>query len=187
MRLVTAEWRGVDIGELTTEVSWGLPEWGLRDDEYERLHHFAATQRELFSELLPIEGAAQSLRRLSDDIRIRVITHRLLIPNFHQQAVRQTVAWLDRHGVPYWDLCFMQEKGDVGADLYIEDSPGNIKKLREADLPVITFTNSTNRDLANEPGGRADNWDQAEHLIRSRYHTWFARQLAKAESPTENC
>ena len=38
--------------------------------------------------------------------------------------------WLDNHGIPYWDLCFMRDKGDVGADLYVEDSPENIKSLR---------------------------------------------------------
>ena len=29
-------------------------------------------------------------------------------------AVEQTVAWLDHHGIPYWDLCFMKDKAAVG-------------------------------------------------------------------------
>ena len=88
-------------------------------------------QRELFLKLPPTARAPQALRRLSKaGVRIRIITHRLFIKYFHQIAVSQTIQWLDRHDIPYWDLCFMQEKTAVGADLYIEDSPSNIERLR---------------------------------------------------------
>ncbi len=40
-------------------------------------------------------------------------------------------------------LCFMQEKAAVGADLYIEDSPGNVERLRAEQFDIIVFTNST--------------------------------------------
>jgi len=172
IREVAAEWLGVDLSELTTEVSWGMPEWGLRTDDYRALHRFAVTQRRLFSAVAPIAGAPQSLRRLSDeDARIRIITHRLLIPYFHRIAVQQTVEWLDHHAVPYWDLCFMKDKGDVGADIYIEDSPGNIAGLRAVGKTAIVFTNSTNRRLP-DGDGRANTWDEAERLIRNDYYSW---------------
>jgi 5'(3')-deoxyribonucleotidase len=176
MREVAAEWLGVDLAELTAEVTWGMPEWGLRADQYKALHHFAVTERRLFSAVSPIPGAPQSLRRLSDEkARIRIITHRLLISNFHRIAVQQTVEWLDHHAVRYWDLCFMQEKGDVGADIYIEDSPSNIAKLRKANKKVIVFTNSTNRRLP-DGDGRADAWDEAERLIRNEYYNWRTKR-----------
>jgi len=55
---------------------------------------------------------------LSDEgYRIRIITHRLYIHYFHASAVQQTVEWLDSHGIPYWVLCFMKEKAQVGADI----------------------------------------------------------------------
>jgi 5'(3')-deoxyribonucleotidase len=98
---------------------------------YDALHRFAVTQRELFRRLPPMPGAPQALRRLSaQDVRIRIITHRLFIKYFHQVAVRQTIEWLDFHDIPYWDLCFMREKAAVGADLYVEDSPENVARLR---------------------------------------------------------
>ena len=112
---------------------------------YDALHKFAVMQRELFLKLPPTARAPQALRRLSKaGVRIRIITHRLFIKYFHQIAVSQTIQWLDRHDIPYWDLCFMQEKTAVGADLYIEDSPSNIERLRAEGAKTIVFTNSTN-------------------------------------------
>jgi 5'(3')-deoxyribonucleotidase len=116
-----------------------------------------------------IEGAAPALRRLSDaDIHIRIITHRLFIAHFHREAVQQTVDWLDNYGIPYRDLCFTGEKVAVGADLYIEDAPGNVDALR-AVAPTIVFTNSTNRDLAGPPG---NDWVQAERLVLEERGRW---------------
>jgi len=169
LRPVAAAWLGVPVDSLTTEVSWDFPEWGIdrAPGGYEALHRFAVTQHDLFRNLRPIAGAPMALRRLSAaDIRIRVITHRLFIKYFHQAAVRQTVEWLDSHDIPYWDLCFMGDKGAVGADLYIEDAPMHIEKLRRDGQQVIVFSNSTNRHL---PGPRADTWDQVyEMVMRAR-------------------
>ncbi|MCH6162032.1 5' nucleotidase, NT5C type [Streptomyces marispadix] len=173
MREVTAEWKGVPIEELTEEVSFGLPEWGLVKDEYGRLHRFAVTQRKLFGAMRPIEGAPQALRRLSaEGVRIRIITHRLFISYFHQTAVSQTVEWLEDHAVQYWDLCFMEDKTAVEAQLYIEDSEKNVERIRSKGDQVIIFTNSTNRNLPDHPGGRADDWSEAERMIRDRYYEW---------------
>ena len=52
---------------------------------------------------------------------------RLFIKYFHKQAIQQTVAWLDMHGIPYWDLCFMRDKAEVGANLYVKDAPANVE------------------------------------------------------------
>lgn len=174
MREIAAEWTGRPEAELSRNVHYGLPEWGLSDGEYERLHRFAVTQRSLFTSMAPIPGAPQAIRRLgSEGVRIRVITHRLFIRHFHQTAVAQTVQWLDAHAVPYWDLCLMRDKELVDANVYIEDSPHNIEHLRAAGKDVITFDNSTNMDVADEPGGRARSWHDAEEMIRRRYYAWL--------------
>jgi 5'(3')-deoxyribonucleotidase len=174
LRPIAAEWLEVDEGTLPQEVSFGLKEWGLPGPygEYKDLHRFAVTQRDLFRRLEPIPGCGINLRKLSKaHVRIRIITHRLFIEYFHQVAVQQTVEWLDRYGIPYWDLCFMRDKDAVGADLYIEDSPENIDALREKGCEVIVFANSTNRHCA-EP--RAGNWDEAYELVMERYSEWQA-------------
>src|SRR6185295_11657403 len=137
---------------------------------YDALHRFAVTQRNLFRELKPIAGAPAALRRLSKaHIRIRIITHRLCIEYSHQQAVRQTVEWLDHYDVPYWDLCFMKDKAAVGAELYVEDSPSNVKTLREDGHEAIVFTNSTNLTVGPP---RADSWAEVEKLALEARARW---------------
>ena len=167
LRPIAAEWLGVDKSELTRELSYGFPEWDLDPyGGYAALHRFAVKERDLFEKLPPIAGAPAVLRRLSAlDVRIRIITHRLYIKWFHQEAVQQTVEWLEHHGIPYWDLCFMRDKGAVGADLYIEDSPANVEQLRASGQEVLVFRNSTNRHIA-DPG--VDDWEAIEAEVRRR-------------------
>jgi 5'(3')-deoxyribonucleotidase len=111
-----------------------------------------------------IPGARRVLRKLSDEkYHIRIITHRLFIHYFHALAVQQTIEWLDHYGIPYHDLCFMQGKEQVGADIYIEDSPDNIESLRARGFYTICFANSTNKHIGDP---RAQNWDDVYELIR---------------------
>lgn len=174
LKPVAAEWLGVDVASLPDRVSWTLPEWGVdrAPGGYDALHRFAVTQRELFRRLPPMPGAPQALRELSaHDVRIRIITHRLFIKYFHQVAVRQTIEWLDYHDIPYWDLCFMREKAAVGADLYVEDSPENVARLRAQGLKTIVFSNSTNERLA---GPRAHGWEEVVDLVLAEKAAWEA-------------
>ncbi len=46
----------------------------------------------------------------------------------------------------------MKAKEQVGADIYLEDSPENVKNLRAKGLFTICFANSTNKDIP-EPRG----------------------------------
>lgn len=172
LRPIAAEWLGVALDSLSENVSYGLPEWDLnRCGSYENLHRFAVTERNLFEILRPIYGAPAALRRIAHQhkIRIRIITHRLFISHFHETAISQTVRWLDHHDIPYWDLCFMRDKAAVGADLYVEDSPSNVRALRKDCHETIVFSNSTNRGV--EPP-RADNWDEVEKLLADAVERW---------------
>jgi 5'(3')-deoxyribonucleotidase len=171
LRPIAAEWLGVPVNTLTPDVTYGLPEWQLdRAGGYERLHRFAVTQRDLFKILNPLPLAPVVLRRLSArEIRIRIITHRLFIKYFHEKALIQTIGWLEHHGIPYWDLCFMKDKAAVGADLYLEDAPANVEKLRAARQQVICVGNSTNREV---PPPRATTWADVELLVVEIHEAW---------------
>src|SRR5918999_2471383 len=74
-RIIVAEWFGVSHDSLTTEPTYGLSEWGITSEQqYEDIHRFGVTQRNLFGQLSPVRGAPATLRRLSDrDVRIRII------------------------------------------------------------------------------------------------------------------
>jgi len=171
MRKIAAEWLDRPVESLATEVSYGLDEWGIAEyGGYERLHRFAVTQRNLFRDMEPIKDAPAVLRKLSGrDIRIRIITHRLFLKYSHKTTITQTVDWLDSWDIPYWDLCFMADKGAVGAHVYIDDSPLNINRLRDQGCKTIVYTNSTNREL---PGPRADNWQELERLVMDAREVW---------------
>ena len=171
MRKIAAEWLSKPLESLTTEVSFGLDEWGLGDyGGYERLHRFAVTQRNLFRHMEPIKDASAVLRKLSGkNIRIRIITHRLFLKYSHRITGVQTMDWLDHWDIPYWDLCFMADKGAVGAHVYIDDAPSNIRRLSDQGCNTIVFTNSTNREFH---GPRADNWQDVERLVMEAREEW---------------
>lgn len=67
----------------------------------------------------------------------------------------------------------MRDKGEVGANLYVEDSPENVEELRRLNKDVLIFSNPTNRDVSDDPGGRARNWLEAERKIREFYYKWL--------------
>lgn len=171
LRPIAAEWLGVEENSLKTEISYEFPEWNLNEfGGYDALHRFAVKERDLFKKLPPVNGAPSVLRRLSTkNIRIRIITHRLFIKWFHEEAIEQTVKWLEHYGIPYWDLCFMRDKSAVGADLYLEDNPGNIQALRSEGHKTIVVVNSTNRHL---PEPKANNWMEIEKLVMEEYELW---------------
>ncbi|MDR1930218.1 MAG: 5'-nucleotidase [Treponema sp.] len=171
MRRFAAEWLNKPVDSLTEDVSFGLDEWGIAEyGGYDRLHRFAVTQRNLFRDMLPIKDAPATLRKLSNrGIRIRIITHRLFLKYSHKTSITQTVDWLDNYDIPYWDLCFMNDKVAVGAHVYIDDAPQNITQLRGQGHRTIVFSNSTNREL---PGPRADSWPEAERIVCEAMEEW---------------
>jgi len=171
MRKIAAEWLDKPLESLTTEVTYGLEEWGIAEyGGYDRLHRFAVTQRNLFRDMKPIQDAPMILRKLSGrGIRIRIITHRFFLKYYHQTSGVQTMDWLDHWDIPYWDLCFMADKGAVGAHVYIDDSPINIIRLRDQGCKTIIYSNSTNREL---PGLRAENWKEVERLVLEAREEW---------------
>ena len=176
MRVIAADWLGKPPESLTAEVSYGLEEWGLSEyGGYDRLHRFAVTQRNLYRDMKPVENAPAALRKLSNrGIRIRIITHRLFLKYSHRTSITQTVDWLDTWDIPYWDLCFMNDKGAVGAHVYIDDAPANITGLRNHGCRTIVFTNSTNRHM---PGPRADTWFDVERLVMEAKEEWTTGTL----------
>ncbi|GHV76727.1 putative 5'(3')-deoxyribonucleotidase [Spirochaetia bacterium] len=176
MRRIAAEWLDKPIESLTEEVGYGLEQWGIAESGgYERLHRFAVTQRDIFRDMAPIKDAPAVLRKLSmHGIRIRIITHRLFLKYFHKTSITQTVDWLDSYDIPYWDICFMADKGAVGAHIYIDDAPDNVARLRDQGCRTIVFTNSTNRTLA---GPRADNWQDVERLVMDAKEEWTTGTL----------
>jgi 5'(3')-deoxyribonucleotidase len=176
MRRIAAEWLDRPLESLPEEVGYGLEEWGIAEfGGYDRLHRFAVTQRNLFRDMAPIKDAPAVLRKLSmHGIRIRIITHRLFLKYSHRTSITQTVEWLDSYDIPYWDICFMADKGAVGAHVYIDDAPDNVIRLRDQGCRTIVFTKTTNRDII---GPRADTRHDVERLVMDAKEEWTTGTL----------
>lgn len=63
----------------------------------------------------------------------------------------------------------MKDKAPVGADLYIENSSGNLESPRGSGHKTIVFTNSINFGL---PGPRAHSWEEVEWLVLQEFKEW---------------
>jgi 5'-nucleotidase len=163
LRDVAVERTGADPATLPLERSWDFSEWGLTEEQFAELHQAAVLEHRIFRSMPAIEGAAETLWRLSDaGVWIRIITHRLYLNWGHATAVADTVDWLDEVGIPYRDLCFLGAKPQVEADCYVEDAPHNVAALRETGAQVIVFDQPYNRHVA---GPRAADWAEVENLV----------------------
>lgn len=184
-----AQRRGLDRASLTVPDDYSSFEsWGLTFDEFKQLHAEAVDDG-LFTRLKVIDGAPETLWRLSDEgVHIRIITHRLHKHGQHHRVAADTTLWLNRgpdgsgdghmiDGVkrdwllPTRDLCFMGLKSDVGADVYIDDAPSNVTALRDA--PPLWSVGSAGRTVIvmDQPynrhmdGPRAANWDDVYRIV----------------------
>ncbi len=162
-REVVAADRGIDPEELPVGRSWGFEEWGLDEANFDRLHRLAVADERMLRRLPVMEGCADVLWRLSDaGVWIRIITHRLYVNWGHAAVVSDTVTWLDEASIPYRDLCFLGDKPEVGADVYIDDAPHNVEALRQAGNKVIVYDQPYNQDIE---GPRATGWSDVEEMV----------------------
>jgi 5'(3')-deoxyribonucleotidase len=164
---VVAHERGVDPASLSGERGWDFAEWGLADlGGFDAVHRRAVLEHRMFRTMPVMPGAAEVLWRLSDaGVWIRIITHRLYVNWGHAIAVSDTVEWLDRHAIPYRDICFLGRKPEVEADCYVDDSPDVVAALRGAGNTVVVFDAPYNRHLE---GPRAESWADVEHAVAER-------------------
>ena len=158
---------GIPAESLPPRSAWDFSEWGIRDeDHFREVHRRAVLEHRVFRSMPVVEGCADALWRLSDaGVWIRIITHRLYVNWGHHEAVSDTVAWLDEHGIPYRDLCFLGAKPEVQADVYIDDAPHNIEALRAAGNEVIAFAQPYN-EAVGDP--RVGTWDEIASILLAR-------------------
>jgi 5'-nucleotidase len=140
-------------------------QWGLSFEQFEDAHRRAVVEDRIFRDMAPLPGVSAALWELSDlGVWIRIITHRLIFNGVHEVSAADTAAWLDRHDIPYRDLCFMGDKPNVGADVYVDDSPLNIERLRAAGRTAIVFDQPYNRHIVQP---RARSWAEVVAHIRA--------------------
>ncbi|MDC0245307.1 hypothetical protein OAK27_01415 [Acidimicrobiaceae bacterium] len=162
-RPLVAQELNIPLSSLPEERSWDFSEWGLSPKQFEDLHHKAVEDYRMFRSMPVFENASEVLWRLSDaGVWIRIITHRLYVNWGHAVAVTDTVEWLDQARIPYRDICFLGDKPEVEADIYLEDAPHNIASLRNSGNSVIVFDAPYNQEV---DGPRATSWLNCEQMI----------------------
>ena len=168
-------WSGRGEDELPPQTTMdAYSEWGLSFEEFQDAHRRAVLDDRIFRHMDPLPGVSAALWELSDlGVWIRIITHRLIFNWAHETSAADTAAWLDLHDIPYRDLCFIGDKPNVGADLYVDDSPTNIVSLRTAGKTAIVFDQPYNHHL---PGPRARTWSEVVALVQAQLDA-RARQL----------
>lgn len=135
-------------------------------DEYMKLHEEFVNIGGFVMER-PIPGVSEALWQLSDaGVYIRIVTHRLINSGSYETAVTETARWLKTHNIPFRGLCFERHKADTGADLYIDDSPGNIAELQAAGKPTIIFDAPYNQ-APTAFGVRCHNWKEIVDVVLS--------------------
>lgn len=164
-RTAVARQQGRDPADLPAQrVLDQYSEWGLDPESFARTHRRAVTEDRMFRRMAPMPGVSRALWELSDaGVWIRIITHRLCVNWAHETTAADTAAWLDEQRIPYRDLCFIGAKPDVGADIYVEDSPANVVALRGDGRHTIVFDQAYNRHL---PGPRAADWEEVARQVR---------------------
>lgn len=162
-RPLVAQELNIPLSSLPEERSWDFSEWGLSPKQFQDLHHKAVEDYRMFRSMPVFENASEVLWRLSDaGVWIRIITHRLYVNWGHAIAVTDTVEWLDQARIPYRDICFLGDKPEVEADIYLEDAPHNIASLRSSGNSVIVFDAPYNQEV---DGPRATSWLNCEQMI----------------------
>lgn len=162
-RPLVAQELNIPLSSLPEERSWDFSEWGLSPKQFQDLHHKAVEDYRMFRSMPVFENATEVLWRLSDaGVWIRIITHRLYVNWGHAVAVTDTVEWLDQARIPYRDICFLGDKPEVEADIYLEDAPHNIASLRSSGNSVIVFDAPYNQEV---DGLRATSWLNCEQMI----------------------
>ena len=125
--------------------------------------HSQAVEDGLFEDLIPYEGVSETLWEFHEQGHfIRIVTARFLKPGDRYKVMETTSKFLDKHNFPVDDIAFTERKVEVMADVYIDDSPGNIAKLTAAGRTVIIYNQKYNEGIE---GLRAYNWADVKRLV----------------------
>ena len=171
MRQVVARLRGTGPGLLTKEHDWHFTEWGLDDKEFHTAHDIVVDEGWFaYAPVLP--GAKDALHNLSSlGVKIRVVTSRAVYPRHLEGVLQSTSDWFAHNYIPYDEICLVEKKTDVLCDIYIDDSPKQIRRLQEAGRAVLIYDQPWNRyPISDISGMRVYHWSEAEKMIKGLFN-----------------
>jgi uncharacterized HAD superfamily protein len=128
------------------QLTWGVTR--LRPEQFELCMRETHSDQRILAGV-PYEGAVEAVTRWHQQ------GHYLHVTSHRDPACRQaTELWLQQIGLPFDDLCCSYRKIDrcaeLGIDLLIDDSPGNLGDAVERGIRVATIIHPWNCDLCEE-------------------------------------
>ena len=113
----------------------------------------------LFYESNPYDGVKEALEKLRDEgHKVVIVTWQYTLDN-----KLNTLRFLDRHNIPYDDICFTRDKWMVQGDWLIDDNPEFITDERDKSRKImINMPYNENMGIKAE---RADNLMEAVDII----------------------
>jgi 5'(3')-deoxyribonucleotidase len=160
--------RGLKPGSLKAPTGWNFPDWDLNRESF-RTYHSVLMTNIVDMELYP--NASEVVNYLAKDNTIKIITSRgsarLHDADMRPKVYCGTVEWLQKHNIPYNDLCFVENKNEVEADIYIEDSPAHLESFISHNKRYVIFSHKYNDHIPTDLI-RTSNWltilDKVCHL-----------------------
>ncbi len=138
--------------------------FGLTRDAFDRF--IMARELEIILEVVPVPGAAETIRELGENHKIHLISART--PAY----AGQTAEWLDRHGIVYDGLSLLGQHDKRGAcmdfcvDIFIEDNKKNALQISSCGVPVLLMDATYNRGKLPGLVTRVRSWREIkEHIV----------------------
>ncbi len=143
---------------------WSM--WKYMDiskDEWSAYMHDYATSRGFREGRLVEPEIPQIIKRLSDKHEVAVVTARHVPFNgLKKQIITDTIDWLDKNGIIYNEICFVNKKSTVLGDILLDDAEHNLEDFSKVGMSVA-YDTSYNQ---NWIGNRVKTWVEFESFVR---------------------
>ncbi len=154
-----------------TTTTWNLHEvWSIsEEDAIKRTNDFLLSEDH--KNIIPIEGAQETLTRLHEKFELIIITAR--DKNLSEKAFHL----IEKHfGSIFSEVHFLYDNGEkknskgalaknLGIDFFIDDSVTNVISTKEAGITTFLFDTPWNRDFNDPAIKRVNSWKEIERLL----------------------
>lgn len=135
--------QGIPADEIVPVTSWDFYEhYGFSVHEF--LDHLrdGADREFIFRNGEPAFRSIITLEFLkAEGHTLHIVTDR---GRFGASAIQSTVDWLHQYEIPFDSLTFGQNKTLVNVDLFVDDSPENLRALKDAGTRTVRFAQEWN-------------------------------------------
>ena len=134
---------------------------------------FTLHGKELFRDAPAIKGAKEALEILREYGDVIIITRQ-----FGRKNKQYALEWLDKHGIPYDGICFVDDKSVVNCDYLIDDNVDNFKRANVLGAVLITAPYNKSKASLNQIHSICD----ASFVYRFNSIADFAKKFNKEHS-----